>query len=358
MPSIVIILLILEIFTRITWDKRQGVPGLVLTHPVRIEVLAPNYKGYYAGKPLNINNLGFRDDQDYSFKKRSGTFRIIVLGDSVTFGHGCRFEETWPYLLKQKLIRWDNRTKWEVWNLGVPGYDTDLELKTLEEIGPRAKPDLVIVGFYENDLTAWNYHPKQKMPKLIYKVKSFLKKNFYLYTRMRFVFNIIANLKVADKTQCEYEARLLCAPSHGLDRVDEPDLVLKHNAQNTPLPPVSDRIYGYNKKEAMISLKNNVARFKAYHNEGIYDIVFFINIAPDIDEENDRFVDGIHNDMNRFFLDLLNKETKVVSSYDAFWPYKPSEVPGASEHSLMAANMVKADLLFNFLIKNKLNQNK
>ena len=45
---------------------------------------------------------------------------------------------------------------WEVWNLGVPGYNTGQELAYLEEIGPRAKPDLVIVGFYPNDFSGDN----------------------------------------------------------------------------------------------------------------------------------------------------------------------------------------------------------
>ena len=45
---------------------------------------------------------------------------------------------------------------WQVWNLGVPGYNTSQELAYLEEVGPRAKPDLVIVGFYPNDFSGDN----------------------------------------------------------------------------------------------------------------------------------------------------------------------------------------------------------
>ena len=43
---------------------------------------------------------------------------------------------------------------WEVWNLGVPGYNTATELHHCDEWGPRAEPDLVVVGFYPNDFTA------------------------------------------------------------------------------------------------------------------------------------------------------------------------------------------------------------
>ena len=38
--------------------------------------------------------------------------------------------------------------------MGLPAYEMESDLKTLEDIGPIYKPDLVIVGFYENDLDA------------------------------------------------------------------------------------------------------------------------------------------------------------------------------------------------------------
>ena len=41
---------------------------------------------------------------------------------------------------------------WQVWNLGVPGYNTSQELTTLRRFGPLYQPDLVVVGFYDNDI--------------------------------------------------------------------------------------------------------------------------------------------------------------------------------------------------------------
>ena len=45
--------------------------------------------------------------------------------------------------------------------MGLPAYEMESDLKTLEDIGPIYKPDLVIVGFYENDLGAptFDYQP-------------------------------------------------------------------------------------------------------------------------------------------------------------------------------------------------------
>ena len=53
--------------------------------------------------------------------------------------------------------------------------------------------------------------------------------------------------------------------------------------------------------------------------------------------------------MNNWFMKIMGKGTPVLSSYDSFWSYKVSEVPGAWHHSLGAANMVKADILFKFI---------
>ena len=59
-----------------------------------------------AGSPAcrcSINSLGFRDRREYSLEKPPNTFRILVLGDSVTFGHGTLDDTTYPYLLEQQL---------------------------------------------------------------------------------------------------------------------------------------------------------------------------------------------------------------------------------------------------------------
>lgn len=355
-PSLIACLLAAEIFVRITWNKKDGVPGLVLTHPSRIETLAPNYRGYFAGQPLRVNNLGFRDDSDYSLAKHGNTFRLIVLGDSVTFGHGCKFTETWPYILRRMLEKWDDSIEWQVWNLGVPGYDSVLELRALEEVGPVFKPDLVVVGFYENDLVAWNYHSKQSQPLWLFNIKRFLKQHFYLYTKLRYAFNIMTNLKCGDITQSQREQELLIRPEKETPEFDFSAFRLKHKETGRPVPPKTDRIYSYG-KEGVESLSTAIARFKEYKAEGVYDIAFFINISPDIDGGNDVFIDGPHNEMNDFFIKLLDGITPAVSSYGAFWAYRPSEVKGAYGHSLAEANMVKADVLFDFLTKDVLPKN-
>src|SRR5438045_2276978 len=141
-----------EVWTRVRWDDRKGTPGFFVSHPVRIQQLGADYNGWFAGVPVTINHLGFRDSRNYDLAKSERTVRILVLGDSVTFGHGSVYEHAYPFLLERRLKAWRPDVDWQVWNLGVPGYNTSQELEHLKEIGPVFSPDLVIVGFFENDL--------------------------------------------------------------------------------------------------------------------------------------------------------------------------------------------------------------
>jgi len=352
LPAVGLSLLAAEGLARLTWDERQGTPGLVLAHPTRVEVLAPDYDGFFAGQPLRINNLGFRDDEDYQLTKSDETFRILVLGDSVTFGHGVRFKDTWPYLLRQRLQQWNSDVDWQLWNLGVPGYDMVLSLRTLEELGPEYDPDLVIVGFYENDLGAWMFDAPSRPPWALH-LQSFFKRHSYLYERLRYGYRALSYVLLdaaAPWQAIQQEWWYLAKPASETQAFDHSNVEFKHRRDTAPVPPETDRTFEYD-SAALATVTRAVRTFQEHHAENRYRIVFFINIAPDIDIDSDadRFVDGPHNEMNDYFVLLCGQGTPVISSYDAFWAYRPSEVPEAGYHSLAAANLVKADVLFEYL---------
>lgn len=100
---------------------------------------------------VTINDLGFRDFT-YNLTKQNNTFRIIVLGDSYTFGWGVEMNETFSKVLERKLNMGSGGTRYEVMNLGVPGYDATQEAEMYRTAGARYNPDLVIIGFCSNDV--------------------------------------------------------------------------------------------------------------------------------------------------------------------------------------------------------------
>jgi len=74
-----------------------------------------------AGVTYIVNEDGFRD-HPYARPKPSGTFRIVVLGDSVTFGFGVALEATFVKQLEALLVRAATMPI-EVLSLGVSGYN-------------------------------------------------------------------------------------------------------------------------------------------------------------------------------------------------------------------------------------------
>jgi len=98
---------------------------------------------------VRINADGLRDREIGPC--RSDVFRILLLGDSVTFGHGQPIEATLGREL-ERVLSSDERTV-EVINAGVPGWSTRQQRLFYEEDGVRLCPDLVLVGFVLNDVT-------------------------------------------------------------------------------------------------------------------------------------------------------------------------------------------------------------
>jgi len=118
-------------------------------NPQRIFEATPNAKGNGWGTSISINRYGFRG-AEYSVEKPSGTYRIAVLGDSITFGNNLPPDKNYPAMLEKLFAK--NNQHVEVLNLALGGYDTLQEVATLEDIGLQFKPDLVIVGYCINDI--------------------------------------------------------------------------------------------------------------------------------------------------------------------------------------------------------------
>ena len=122
--------------------------------------LAPSHYNYRTfGYPYRTNGLGFRE-RDFNFKKPKDIYRILVFGDSLTFGVGIDNDHRYTYLV-EKLLNRDLKaskipptySKIEVLNMGVAGYATDQEHDLIKSVLKFIECDLIIVGFYKNDLT-------------------------------------------------------------------------------------------------------------------------------------------------------------------------------------------------------------
>jgi lysophospholipase L1-like esterase len=83
--------------------------------------------------------------------KPTDEFRIVVVGDSFTFGSAVDDAETFPAQLERDLRREFGTDRIRVINLGVPGYQIRQERATLRRRVPHFEPDLVLLNLYVND---------------------------------------------------------------------------------------------------------------------------------------------------------------------------------------------------------------
>jgi hypothetical protein len=98
---------------------------------------------------VTTNSLGFRGPELRPREPRDRT-RVLVLGDSFTYGVGVEDDATFS----ARLAASDPGL--EVLNAGVNGYATSHELLLLREVGLGVQPDLVLLAFFWNDVTeAW-----------------------------------------------------------------------------------------------------------------------------------------------------------------------------------------------------------
>ncbi|MEX1248512.1 MAG: SGNH/GDSL hydrolase family protein [Anaerolineales bacterium] len=105
---------------------------------------------YTWGELIVTNSYGFREEEIVT-PKPADVCRIMVLGDSFTWGVGLPVEERYSNLVEAKLNASFPDQQFEVLNFALSGAATTEERDVLAEYKDLAQPDLVVVGFFYND---------------------------------------------------------------------------------------------------------------------------------------------------------------------------------------------------------------
>jgi hypothetical protein len=128
------------------WISASSVidPGLLRHHPRLGWVLAPGWQGSHRHHEFNasyeINQYGFRGHSWTNLP--SNRKRIVLLGDSFTFGLGVNEGDTFTACLAQ------SDPENEYLNFGVPGYSTDQEYLLQQEVAGKFQPEVYLLLFY------------------------------------------------------------------------------------------------------------------------------------------------------------------------------------------------------------------
>ncbi len=174
--AIILTLLLLEVITRVVWWNRHvvtlfGRPLTLLPLPLvteqQAEILAewtktpdsyvqfdpvlgwsirPNTRAELEGVIYTSNSAGMRSLREYPLEKVEGITRIGTFGPSFTHSDEVPDDATWQAQMEQA------RPDLEVMNWGVGGYGTDQAFLRYKTQGAAYQPDIVIIGFEEDNL--------------------------------------------------------------------------------------------------------------------------------------------------------------------------------------------------------------
>ncbi len=98
------------------------------------------------------NSEGIVDRTERSVEKPPGTARVLLLGDSFTEGWGLRYEQTFGYLLEEKLDSVYGDSAFDVIKAGIRGFNTADEANVFEAKWMAYAPDIVVVFLLLNDV--------------------------------------------------------------------------------------------------------------------------------------------------------------------------------------------------------------
>lgn len=155
--GVMVALLVMEVFLRLARPQifEMHPPGMYVLDPDVGYVLTPGFEGDLHRSEFQTHfttgQSGLRRADPRP--RQPNTVRVLILGDSLTWGFGVADEETFVVRLETLLATTYPELDIQVLNGGVPGYSTADQLAFLQSRGARLKPDLVIVQFLSvNDL--------------------------------------------------------------------------------------------------------------------------------------------------------------------------------------------------------------
>jgi lysophospholipase L1-like esterase len=171
--TLLVLLLVGEIGLRVAGDRRRTFEDSINTtnrrwmelvgsdlfesvdDPVRRYAMRPDAEAVVDDWTFRVTSHRTRGE-DFPAAKPEGERRLVCLGDSFAFGLWSDEDES----LVGHLARLANEAEaaagsgvtWRGVNLGVPGYHTGQQLRSLEQEGLALDPDVVVVYYNANDI--------------------------------------------------------------------------------------------------------------------------------------------------------------------------------------------------------------
>ena len=155
-----LLLVISVLFLAVSVDRITGIlfpplspsESICVPHPTRgwayrSRTLDKEQDGY-----VQVNSFGMRGPE-FPRRKAAGEFRILFLGDSITFGLVPSIDETLVARSGSLFRDMSPKSSIRCLNAGVTGYATWQEVDYLRNDGLALDPDLIVLNYCLNDVT-------------------------------------------------------------------------------------------------------------------------------------------------------------------------------------------------------------
>ena len=129
-------------YTQRTFDDKfpEWTENLVVVRGAQVFAFKPNASGVFPGNvdtkrtfPYRTNSHGLRDRDRPA--KPPGTKRVLVMGDSFTWGYAVAEEEAYPQVA-ERLLKARGRPDIEIINGAIPDYNSRQERQLLARLLP------------------------------------------------------------------------------------------------------------------------------------------------------------------------------------------------------------------------------
>ena len=164
---------------------------------------------------IRTNSLGFRDRE---IPPKSERYRIVVVGDSFTWGQGVEERDRYSDLIERAL-----GPGYEVFNFGRPGNNLPEHLDVLAQ-ALTVKPDFVLLQLYINDWETASMRRPEPKPLLPEPWDRTMERSSILYDLLRNQWSTIQEKIGITDSYAKYMARNLEDPSSPNSRLTSAEL--------------------------------------------------------------------------------------------------------------------------------------
>ncbi|MBN2492341.1 MAG: SGNH/GDSL hydrolase family protein [Planctomycetes bacterium] len=153
LAGVALALVFFELTLALLWPQERETPLFDTTEALPL-VLRKNLDGRHVSREFSVRyrtNSHRLRDPERPLGRPAGVRRILVLGDSLTFGSGVNDEDTFVRQLERRLNASADGGHYEVINAACASWGTAHHLVFLEELGWKFEPDLVLMAFHDDD---------------------------------------------------------------------------------------------------------------------------------------------------------------------------------------------------------------